>query len=268
MPKALWEELNKRPRVLPLPTPDTAWNPKSNDGAVKYLDYHEVKYLPTIPNHRPSWKPPPFGKATEALDKALSEATRPSDQSKKTSLWHKSRVRHFVICENCDKRRLIFAWPLIGENIGRRVGDLDSLLAEASYAYNCGDALFGLEEEPVPHPQDLSIFHVRRSLTCGLPQETLYYSAGKFQPICAHCACEDEHVPAQEVELRTEGQKAYSICRSCFDQDKMPLLYGQKIKTGTRTSVKRAQKTEHTLSSKKRNQRLHLSSLLGHHPSN
>jgi hypothetical protein len=253
MPKPLWEELNKRPRVLPLPTPDTAWNPKSNDGAVRYLDYHKVKYLETVPNHRPSYKPPPTGKAMEALDKALSEATRPSGQSKGASLWHKNKVRHFVICQNCDKRRVIFAWPIIGENIGRRVEDLDGLLAETSYGYNCGDALFGLEEEPVPHPQDLSIFHVRRSLSCGMPQEASYYSSAKFQPICAHCAREDEHVPAQEVALKTDGRKAYSICRSCFDEKKMPLLYGQKIKTGNMdTSHKRAQKTEHASSSKKK----------------
>jgi hypothetical protein len=75
MPKALWEELNKRPRVVPLPTPDTSWNANSNAGSVKYLDYHEVKYRVTVPNHRPSYKPPPIGKAMEALDKALSEAT-------------------------------------------------------------------------------------------------------------------------------------------------------------------------------------------------
>jgi hypothetical protein len=133
------------------------------------------------------------------------------------------------------------------------VEELDGLLAEASYAYNCGDALFGLEEEPVPHPQDLSIFHVRRSLSCATTQEALYYSSAKFQPICAHCAREDEHVPTQELEAKTDGRKAYSICRDCFNQNKQPLMYGQKKKTGDNDAIrKRAQKTEHGSSSEKK----------------
>jgi hypothetical protein len=161
MPKALWEELNKRPRlVLPLPTPDTAWNQVSNEGAVKYLEYQVVKYRQTIPDHRPSFKPTSNAKAMDVLDKALSETTRPLQLSRNSSLWHKSYVRHYVLCENCNKRRVIFAWPISGENFARRVSLLDGVILEPSYAFNCGDALFGLEEEPVPHLPELNVFHV------------------------------------------------------------------------------------------------------------
>jgi hypothetical protein len=153
---------------------------------------------------------------------------------------------HFVTCKNCDKRRVIFAWPTTGENLSQRVGNLDDLLAKASHTYNCGDSLFGLEEEAVPHPQELSIFYVRRSLSCEMPQEALHCSSAKFQPICAHCAREDEHVPAQELELKAQGRKACSI-----DEKKKPLLCGQNQKMGSiDTCHKRAQKTEHASSSK------------------
>jgi hypothetical protein len=253
MPNSLWEELNKRPRMIPLPTPDTEWNSRSNDGAVKYLDYHAVKYIQTIPSHRPSYKPPSTAKAMESLDKILSDTTRPSHMSKRSSLWHKGRVRHFVVCENCDKRRVIFAWPMSGVNIAERVPALNGVLSEPSYDYNCGDALFGLEDEPVCHPPDLSIFHVRRNLSCAMPQEVLYYSCAKFETICAHCGCEDDHVPTQELQALTEGRKAYSICRNCLDENKKPLVYGQKQKTGDNTkSRKRAQKTDQGPASSKK----------------
>jgi hypothetical protein len=161
MPKALWEELKKRPRVVPSPTPDTAWNPKSHDGAVKYLDYYNVKYSHTSPGHRPSYKPPSIPKAMERFDKTLSETTRPLHLSKNAS--------------------------------------------------------------------------------------------GKFRPICAHCGCEDNHVPTQEVEVTTEGQKGYSICRNCLDENKKPLVYGQKIKTrNNNPSRKRAQSTDRGSNSKKK----------------
>jgi hypothetical protein len=127
---------------------------------------------------------------------------------------------------------------MTGENLSRRVGNLDGLLlAKASHTCNCRDSLFELEEEAVPHPQESSIFHVRRSLSCEMPQEASCCSSAKFQPTCAHCAREDEHLPAQELESKTQWQKACSICRSCFNDKKKPLLCGQKRQREASTLV-------------------------------
>ena len=131
MPSVMWEELRLRPQLLPLPTPypkDQQTSSKS-DGAVKYMEYELVKYENTVNIHQPSYKPPSFAsEQAKALDRAISNETRPAHLSKNATLVHKSYVRHFVTCQDCGKCRVLYAWPIIGMNITARLDELKSFL--------------------------------------------------------------------------------------------------------------------------------------------
>ena len=236
MPALLLEELKQRPRLLPLPTPLPKENQttRKSDDAVKYMDYDMIKYENTINIHRPSYKPPAFAsEKAKSFDRTLSNASRPAHLSKNATLFHKSYVRHYVPCQDCGKRRVIYAWSIIGMNVASRLNELESYLSEPLYEYLCGDTLFGRVEDPEPHPPEVAVFHARNALTCSVPMETHYFSSGKFPSVCAHCGSDDDHVPSQEVESVMDGCKAYSICQDCFRVGKKPLCYGQKIKTGS-----------------------------------
>jgi hypothetical protein len=235
MPAVLWEELCKQPPLLPLPTPspNDQQTTKKSDGAVNYLEYDRVKYEKTINIHRPSYKPPTVASTvTKSLDKEVSNETKPAHLSSNATLFHKSYARHFVVCQGCGKRRVVYAWPIIGMNVAARVNELKSYLSEPLFEYLCGDRLFGRVDDPEPHPPEVAVFHVRQALTCAIPMESHYFSADKFLPVCAHCGNDDDHVPVQEVALTTEGRNAYSICRDCYKTGKKPLLHGQKSKVG------------------------------------
>jgi hypothetical protein len=256
MPALLWEELSKRPRLIPLPTPHPSDNLilSKTSGAVLYQDYDTVKYENTINIHRPSYKPPSAASSdAKALDKDVSNQTRPTHLSINATLFHKSYVRHFVNCQNCGKRRVIYAWPIIGMNVAARLNELKGYLSEPLFEYICGDSLFGRVEDPEPHPPEIGVFHVRQALNCSIPMESHYFSSEKFLSVCAHCGNDEDHVPVQEVESSTEGRKAYSICRDCFKEGKKPLHHGQKTKTGSSiVNRKRGQHYVQKLSAKEK----------------
>jgi hypothetical protein len=227
MPNHLWLEISNRPKIIPNPM----INPESKrtvDGKpmIDYFSYEELKYKITTEEDRPSYTPPDVSKAKKDYDKKVSSDARPDHLSKKATLWNRSYVRATTCCHTCNKPRLIFAYTNKGQDVGQAIPLLKEFLDEPSYDYICGDALFGLKDNPVPHQKELRIFHVRTAINCSDPVENIYYSNSKFPAVCAHCGQEDGHVSVKEVEKETDGYKAYTICRTCLDEGKIPVTYG------------------------------------------
>jgi hypothetical protein len=231
MPNNLWMEISKRHKIIPNPM----INPESKrmvngKPMIDYFSYEELKYQVTTEEDRPSFKPPDVSKAMKDYDKKVSCDAKPDHLTKSATLWNRSYVRATTCCHTCNKPRLIFAYTEKGKDVGQAIPLLKEFLEEPSYEYICGDALFGIEDNPVPHQEELHIFHIRRAISCSDPVESIYYSTGKFTAVCAHCGKEDGHVSVQEVEEATSGYKAYTICRSCMDEGKKPVKYGQGLK--------------------------------------
>jgi hypothetical protein len=231
MPDHLWAEILQRPKIIPNPMINPASKRTVNGKPLfEYLNYEQIKYKNTTEEDRPSYKPPDVSKAMKDYDKKVSSETKPSHLTKNATLWNRSYVRATICCNTCNKPRLIFAYTRKGEDVGQVMPLLKSFLEEPGYEYICGDSIFGLEDNPVPHQKELDIFHVRRAINCSDPVESIYYSTGKFPAVCAHCGREDGHVSVQEVEEITSGCKAYTICRTCLDNGKKPVTYGQGLK--------------------------------------
>ena len=55
MPKQSWDELSKKPRLLPLPETINIESWEKNKGSMKYKSYNELKYKKTHEKYRPSY---------------------------------------------------------------------------------------------------------------------------------------------------------------------------------------------------------------------
>jgi hypothetical protein len=123
--------------------------------------------------------------------------------------------------------------PTPGDSFGQKLEDLDGVLGESSYEFICGDSLFGLEEDPVPHPSSTNGFIVKRSLTCRMPIERQYFaSTQNFAPICAICGEENLqlHLGYDAALKAADGMKSFPICLACFKQGQKPVACGRMDK--------------------------------------
>jgi hypothetical protein len=183
MPIKIWSEIAQRPRLVPLPTPVA----EEVGQPLKYDTYENLKNIPTRPNHRPSFAPPATPTdQSKKHDKKISADTRialvgsASEGGLPRTLWHNNNIRSCVVCANCTRPRLIFHWRIFeSESWIEKYGDLDGVLSESAYEYICGDELFGIPEDPVPHPKCTDGFHVRTALTCGMLMEKQYFTSTK-----------------------------------------------------------------------------------------
>jgi hypothetical protein len=263
MPPEIWEEICKRPRLIPLPTPT---EPGGKKEYVKYRSYEDLRYQQTKPHHRPSFKPPTEpSNSSKEYDDQVSESSRLVALKQITSkslykkLWHTNYAKATVVCNHCSRPRVIYHWPgpppitLQLDSKGteyspgvpewrRLLDELDGILSEGSYQYFCGDALFGILEDPVPHPSCLEGFHVPTALTCGMPIEKQYYSTvniKKFLPICSWCGSKNDlstNVMVQEIE---PTKKCRPLCMLCLQNGKKPTTYGNVAATKVAASQNR-----------------------------
>ena len=246
MPMSVWEELSGRPRYLPLP------KRVSDCKEEKYLPCDEVKARATSPKDRPGHSPPKeAAPEMKKLDKELNELV----PGQKLFTIAKN-VRHFVTCSDCGRRRLICARPLKGGSHDGPVQDPKAVLEQGSCEYLCGDSLFGIEEDPVPHPPSTNIFHAKRALTCGMPMERHHCSCRKrqFGPVCAVCGNDSNLLDEADVAKSANAKKALPFCSRCRDEKKKPLVIGAVDETGSTGQRKRGQVhlKDHTPPKKKR----------------
>jgi hypothetical protein len=82
----------------------------------------------------------------------------------------------------------------------------------------------------------VTISMVKRGLTCAMPTENHNYSSitrTKFAARCLHC-CSCDNLVAEDVVCKTEnGKTPLTICKDCWDGEKIWGTTGKSIKTST-----------------------------------
>ena len=166
------------------------------------------------------------------MDMEISYKSKPIGDNIKLPkyLWQANNIRSTVMCQNCHKPRLIFAWR--SQNIvwKQSLENLYNVIQDPLYDYTCGDALFGISENAIQHPLNTSIFHVRRFLTCNMPVEKIYFQCSNktlCTPVYSVCGEKTTFVNEQCIMKKTNNKKAYPICIQCFDDGKDPITYGR-----------------------------------------
>ena len=76
--------------------------------------------------------------------------------------------------------RCIYAWRIKDEDITERIDELINFITNKNYDFNCGDNLFGIEEDPIKHDSSLDIFYVKTNLQCFQPMEKAYFTKKIF----------------------------------------------------------------------------------------
>jgi hypothetical protein len=257
----MYETIKSRPSFVPLPRPKHTDNAKHNcDGKnkevpfVEYLPYDEVKNRPSNPQFLPSYERPKTAPALSkdidrrrAKDMPLELREKKKGSKSAISLWHAHNVRTLVQCQNCDRVRCVYAWPIITEDFRRPVEMLQAILESPTYDYECGDELLGEPGDSYTECSTVTIFMVKRGLTCAMPTETHYYSSStrtKFPAMCFHCCSYNNLVAEDVVRQKTNGKTPLPICKDCWDGNKIPGTTGKSIKTSYKS--KRTRGSAHT----------------------
>ena len=108
-------------------------------------------------------------------------------------------MRNVDQCEECEMWRLVYCKRKLA---ARERQVLQQALD--SVTYTCGAQMQDLELGD----QFTDVY--ARQIRCYEPIEKLYYSVGKYQPICIHCAAE---------EGLEEKDGSYPQCANCSDKD-------------------------------------------------
>jgi hypothetical protein len=191
MPMAMYKSIKSRPSFVPLPRPkDTVHAKHKSEGeengatSVEYLPYDIVKNLPSDPQFLPSCERPKTAPASsKEIDKKRGKDMPPELREKRKaskspgSLWHAHNVRTLVQCQNCDKVRCVYAWPIITKDSRRPVEMLQAILGSPTYNYECGDEVLGKPGDSYTEGSTVTVFMVKRSLTCAMTTENHYYSS-------------------------------------------------------------------------------------------
>jgi hypothetical protein len=165
----------------------------------EYLSFEKSYGIPTSDQHRPS----------------ISSNPSASDRDKEhKSLLVAGKVRHFMICAECGKRRVVYARTSLDHAQHRAL-----LRCQDDLMYICGDTLFA-------EGQFKDVLLVREGLNCTAPIETQYYAGvvQNFPHICFHCG-DIECAPLTHPTIAT-FLKSWSIvrpmCLGCLDKGLQP----------------------------------------------
>jgi len=163
--------------------------------------------------------------------------------------WEPKKVRSFVVCYNCGKRRCIYS-PSDAVYIGA-ITALQQKLESVSDRFSCGDLIFEDDD-----PLSKAVVQ-KKNLTCETRIERGYYNhrerALKLRALCVHCG---EHGPTgtflldqNELEARclTGGYKCFPICVECLDEGK------KVVKNGSTKNAIKAREEKERLIARNRN---------------
>ena len=107
------ENLCLRPSFLSLPEPVKSKLNETNSVSILYESYNELKFKATTEKYRPSWDPLVNKNSLKAqkydMEVSRSTKTRNNLLNGKSSLCHGNNIRSIVKCQNCSKKRLVFA---------------------------------------------------------------------------------------------------------------------------------------------------------------
>ena len=176
-------------------------DPQQKDGE-EWKSFDEVYGTDTDDSKRPSLSQKP----TSAKDMAY----------KASGLFTTAKVRGFVICSECGKRRCVFAK---GQLTPAHLVALKRV--QEDLLYSCGSCLFPEDDEYA------SVLVLKEALNCSSPIETIYYSAlsSSLQPICCICGDLEVLIANDHPGLRELCQKfriVRPICNSCWERGDRP----------------------------------------------
>jgi hypothetical protein len=78
------------------------------------------------------------------------------------------------------KYHCVYAWPLLHEDFGEWLHQLENVINEPLYAYICHNQILRLEKNEVTHHPIISdCFQVKTALVCEMPMEAYYCSSSK-----------------------------------------------------------------------------------------
>jgi hypothetical protein len=139
-----------------------------------------------------------------------------------------SKIRGYINCENCGKRRCVYSDKSLTCNEQE-----DYQQALDSYSYSCGAPIF-----PDDHYLKEVVF-VRTRISCDSPIEILYYSSRKSgnYSICYYCG-EREDLITPPQSLKERFKQIYPLCEECQENRKEFYAKGE-IKTNGRFSKRR-----------------------------
>ncbi len=175
----------------------------------------------------------------EKKNKDLSKRDVNIAKELKLKSWDSKRVRSFVTCFHCGKRRCIYS-PTDDGYIAA-ITALHQKLESVSGCYSCGDLLFD-----DGHPLSRVIVQ-KQNLTCETPIERGYYDnkerSLKLKPICICCGekgSKEFLLGQEELEKRclTGGYKCFPLCVGCIEAGK------DVVKSGLRNELKARQERE------------------------
>ena len=150
----------------------------------------------------------------------------------KMKSWDPKKVRAFLTCYHCGKRRCVYSPTDPTWEAGKEA--FQQKLESVSERYSCGDLLFDDEH----HLSKVIV--QKQSLTCESPIEKAYYNPNnhtdrkiKLKDICIHCGegrPEDFllRLPQLQERCMTDGYKCFPICISCIDSGKKVVKSGKK----------------------------------------
>ena len=136
-----------------------------------------------------------------------------------------SKIRGYINCENCGKRRCVYSDKSLTCNEQE-----DYQQALDSYSYSCGAPIF-----PDDHNLKEVVF-VRTRISCDSPIEILYYSSRKSgnYSICYYCG-EKEDLITPPQSLKDRFKQIYPLCEGYQENRKVFYAKGE-IKTNSRVS--------------------------------
>ena len=176
-------------------------------------------------------------RSNKSLDSAEVVRRKMADKDKEL---HPSKVRSFVVCGGCGRRRCIFAKLKPSEALLRK---LDSYLE--SVDFSCGDALFpdGVEGGDKALTQ---IFFNAEGISCRDLMAPCYFNYGglrgrsEFLLVCARCGNEPDESPLVVLQSKLAAKMsqctvavALPLCSECFDAGEKPVLCRKRGQSGT-----------------------------------
>ena len=145
----------------------------------RYKPFEEVYGTVTTEEYRPS-----------ISNKAKVDKRIPFNPSGQTAL----NVRQVITCSECSKPRVLHSSRKVKDNVKEISEELDSL------SYSCGASL-----QDAMDACFLENIYVRADLTCSMPIEVPYFSAG-YDSICYYCGTKTD------LEIK---EQFHPICISC-----------------------------------------------------
>ncbi|CAG8748188.1 32351_t:CDS:10 [Gigaspora margarita] len=161
-------------------------------------------------------------KTTEEYRPTYIQAQTKSEPIPK-SILIAEKIRDYVNCESCQKRRCIYSNKSLTDN---ELCDFQQALD--SYSYSYGAPIFSDNH----HLKE--VIFVRTQISCDSPIEILYYSSRKEgnYPICYYCGNRDNLVSPPE-SLKENFKQIYPLCEIC-QKDEMNFYTRGAIKTNNR----------------------------------